>query len=100
MSAPKLDPQNYNPPAQRHTGQTMLRLGENPWIRDTLQKTNVEVAIRVEDLCKVFGKIKAVDHLSFSVPGGTTCALLGANGAGKTTTLSMLLGLLLPTSGS
>ncbi len=78
----------------------MLRLGENPWIRDTLQKTNVEVAIRVEDLCKVFGKIKAVDHLSFSVPGGTTCALLGANGAGKTTTLSMLLGLLLPTSGS
>lgn len=41
----------------------------------------------------------AVDRISFSVARGTTCALLGGNGAGKTTTLSMLLGLLKPTSG-
>ncbi len=56
-------------------------------------------AIRVVDLVKRFGDIVAVDGISFAVPRGITAALLGANGAGKTTTLSMLLGLLLPTSG-
>lgn len=57
-------------------------------------------AIEVDGLCKRFGEVVAVDNISFSVPGGSTCALLGGNGAGKTTTLSMLLGLLLPTSGT
>ena len=42
----------------------------------------------------------AVDHLSFSLEKGSITALLGGNGAGKTTTLSMLLGLLEPSSGS
>jgi len=41
-----------------------------------------------------------VDHLSFSLEKGSITALLGGNGAGKTTTLSMLLGLLEPSSGS
>jgi ABC-2 type transport system ATP-binding protein len=40
-----------------------------------------------------------VDGISFTVARGVTAALLGGNGAGKTTTLSILLGLLLPTSG-
>ena len=56
-------------------------------------------AIEVDQLCKYYGKVLAVDHISFEVPTGATYALLGGNGAGKTTTLSMLLGLLLPTSG-
>lgn len=56
--------------------------------------------IEVADLCKRFGDFTAVDHVSFRVRAGITCALLGGNGAGKTTTLSMLLGLLLPTSGT
>lgn len=38
--------------------------------------------------------------MTFDVAPGTTTALLGGNGAGKTTTLSILLGVLLPTSGS
>jgi ABC-2 type transport system ATP-binding protein len=58
-----------------------------------------ETVIRVQDLRKRFGAVTAVDGLSFTVERGTTVALLGANGAGKTTTLSMLLGLLLPSSG-
>ena len=58
------------------------------------------VAIAVEGLCKRFGTVAAVQDLCFSIPVGTTCALLGGNGAGKTTTLSMLLGLLLPSAGS
>ncbi|MBC7953231.1 MAG: ABC transporter ATP-binding protein [Rhodospirillaceae bacterium] len=57
-------------------------------------------ALQVEDLTKSFGPVKAVDGISFAVPRGSTTALLGGNGAGKTTTISMLLGLLLPSSGT
>lgn len=57
-------------------------------------------AITVQDLSKIYGKIPAVNGISFSVREGATCALLGGNGAGKTTTLSILLGLLKPTSGA
>lgn len=58
------------------------------------------MSIRVRDLSKCFGRVTAVDHISFDVPAGQTVALLGGNGAGKTTTLSILLGLLLPSSGT
>lgn len=55
--------------------------------------------IVVERLTKRFGSVAAVNDVSFRVTEGSTTALLGGNGAGKTTTLSILLGLLLPTSG-
>mgnify|MGYP002713181711 CR=1 FL=1 len=55
--------------------------------------------ILVEDLTKHFATVVAVAGIDFFVDQGEVCALLGGNGAGKTTTLSMLLGLLLPTSG-
>lgn len=57
-------------------------------------------AIEVVALTKQFGEVTAVAGVSFAVEVGSTCALLGGNGAGKTTTLSMLLGVLLPSSGS
>ena len=57
-------------------------------------------AIRVEGLTKSYGQTRAVDRLTFSVARGETLGLLGGNGAGKTTTIAMLLGLLIPTSGS
>jgi ABC-2 type transport system ATP-binding protein len=60
----------------------------------------MEAAIEVHGLTKRFAKALAVDGIDFSVRRGSTTALLGGNGAGKTTTLSMLLGLLLPTSGT
>lgn len=57
-------------------------------------------AIEAERLTKRYGDTLAVDAISFTVPTGSTVGLLGGNGAGKTTTLAMLLGLLIPTSGS
>ena len=56
-------------------------------------------AISVRALTKRFGDITAVRGISFSVEEGRVSALLGGNGAGKTTTISMLLGLLTPSSG-
>lgn len=56
--------------------------------------------IEVSGLTKIFGSVRAVDGIDFTVQRGVTSALLGGNGAGKTTTIAMLLGLLLPTSGS
>lgn len=55
--------------------------------------------LKVEGLTKSFGEVAAVDHISFEARRGETIGLLGGNGAGKTTTLSMLLGLVRPTSG-
>lgn len=57
-------------------------------------------AIAIKDLVKSFGDVKAVDGIDFEVPSGSTVALLGGNGAGKTTTIAMLLGLIVPTSGT
>jgi ABC-2 type transport system ATP-binding protein len=58
-----------------------------------------DAAIAVRDLRKCYGRVEAVTGLTFTVRRGMTTALLGGNGAGKTTTLSMLLGVLAPTSG-
>jgi ABC-2 type transport system ATP-binding protein len=56
-------------------------------------------AIRVEHLVKRYAETLAVNDLSFTLARGRVLGLLGGNGAGKTTTISMLLGLLVPTSG-
>jgi ABC-2 type transport system ATP-binding protein len=56
-------------------------------------------AIVVAGLSKRYGAVQAVAELSFTVPAGSSTALLGANGAGKTTTIAMLLGLLAPSAG-
>lgn len=57
-------------------------------------------AIEVENLVKDYGPVRAVAGLSFAVAGGSTTALLGGNGAGKSTTIGIIMGLVLPTSGT
>src|SRR5712671_1238348 len=59
-----------------------------------------ESAIEVDDLVKVYGTTRAVDGITFSLARGSVTGLLGGNGAGKTTTIAMILGLVMPTSGS
>jgi len=54
----------------------------------------------IENLTKRYGSFEAVTNLSFSVSAGEIFALLGPNGAGKTTTIRMLMGILVPTSGT
>lgn len=55
--------------------------------------------IRVQQLCKQFGDLKAVNQLSFTVGQGQVYGFLGQNGAGKSTTIRMLLTLIEPGSG-
>lgn len=56
-------------------------------------------AIQLNGISKRFGKTVALDDVSFTVPQGVVCAVLGANGAGKTTAIRILLGLESPDKG-
>ena len=56
--------------------------------------------IKVESLHKSFGKVKAVQGISFAANDGKITGLLGPNGAGKSTTLRILYTVLKPDSGS
>ncbi|HSR66806.1 MAG TPA: ABC transporter ATP-binding protein [Acidobacteriota bacterium] len=55
--------------------------------------------LRTLHLGKSFGKVRAVEDLSISVPRGKIYGFLGRNGAGKTTTLRMLMGIIRPDQG-
>jgi ABC-2 type transport system ATP-binding protein len=57
------------------------------------------VSLLIDDLHKMFGRVVALDGLSFEVPAGEIFGFLGANGAGKTTTMRIALGVLAANSG-
>ena len=59
-----------------------------------------DTVIRINALSKSFAAVAAVQGVSFTLRRGTTLGLLGGNGAGKTTTIGMMLGLIVPSSGS
>jgi ABC-2 type transport system ATP-binding protein len=58
------------------------------------------VVIKVENLVKVYGPIRAVDGISFEVNKGEVFGMLGPNGAGKTTTVEIIEGLRVQDSGT
>ncbi|MYC06255.1 MAG: ABC transporter ATP-binding protein [Chloroflexi bacterium] len=59
-----------------------------------------DIVIRVDNLTKHYGELRAVDGVSFDVRRGEVLGILGPNGAGKTTTLECIEGLTEPTSGA
>lgn len=56
--------------------------------------------IKVENLCRNFGEIKAVKNISFNIEKGDILGFIGPNGAGKSTTMRMITGYLTPSSGT
>ena len=60
---------------------------------------NNNYSIRVKNLNKSYGNLKAVDNISFGVKSGEIFGFLGPNGAGKTTTSRMITGVFPPDSG-
>lgn len=58
-----------------------------------------DAVIRVKNLKKYFGEVKAVNDISFQVEQGELFGFLGINGAGKSTTINMLCTVFEPTSG-
>ena len=56
--------------------------------------------IKVENLSKNYGSVKAVKSISFELKDGQVVGFLGANGAGKSTTLKIMTGYISPSSGN
>ena len=52
-----------------------------------------DIALRLENVSRHYGKVRAVDDLSLEIPSGTFVTLLGPSGCGKSTTLAMIAGL-------
>jgi branched-chain amino acid transport system ATP-binding protein len=59
-----------------------------------------EILLELQNLCRSFGGLKAVDDVSFSVPAGVIQAVIGPNGAGKSTLFNLISGRLKADGGS
>ena len=70
----------------------------NRWLTNTYLL--LETILTIENLTKKYGKLTAVDNLSFSIEKGNVYGILGPNGSGKSTTLGIVLNVVNKTSGS
>jgi len=61
--------------------------------------SGVAPVVSLRGVSKVFGKLRALDNFTMSVPAGQTYGLIGPNGSGKTTLMRIIVGLTQPTSG-
>ncbi|KAK6034386.1 ABC transporter, ATP-binding protein [Cooperia oncophora] len=68
--------------------------------RVSVQQSGDDMALEVNDLCKMYGYLRALDGLTMGVRNSECFGLLGANGAGKTTTFDILTGQSFATSGT
>lgn len=57
------------------------------------------MSIKIDNLTKIYGTQKAVDHISFQIDKGQVVGFIGPNGAGKSTTMKIITGYLPPTEG-
>src|SRR5260370_827666 len=81
----------------------MYAVISTPGLRSEKEKqmsVSAETAVRLQGVTKRYAAVRAVQRIDLEIRRGETVALLGPNGAGKTTTISLLLGLLLPSSGT
>jgi len=86
-----------------HVQSAFARLSpvETPLSPSVIEVTTSErTGIRLTNLTKSYGVVKAVRGIDLTINPGETLALLGPNGAGKTTTIDMMLGLIRPDAGS
>jgi len=81
-------------PAQRRRPPARPRHGLEPW-----EDPAAEPYVRVDNVSKAFGDVRAVDRIDLAIYRGELFALLGASGCGKTTLLRMLAGFETPTQG-
>jgi ABC-type polysaccharide/polyol phosphate transport system ATPase subunit len=104
-----LSPQERQRSRLRKHDEARLRGGQRPWREAEWRRINAErsgisintsgQAIVADRLRKSFGELIAVQEVSLAARQGEILSLLGPNGAGKSTTISMLSGLLAPSSG-
>lgn len=59
----------------------------------------MDSAVLFHNVCRYYGEVRAVDHVSFEVSDGEFFAMLGPSGSGKTTSLRLIAGFEKPTSG-
>ena len=58
-----------------------------------------DIALRLENVSRHYGKVRAVDDLSLEIPAGNFVTLLGPSGCGKSTLLRAIAGFVTPESG-
>src|SRR5579862_5303705 len=89
-------------PCSHHPGGRRVSrgLGRPPPYPAAGEKDGSLRVITVEHLTKHYGRVAAVNDISFEVNKGEILGFLGPNGAGKTTTMRILTGFMPPTSGS
>jgi len=68
-------------------------------VKQVLKLYKLKKILSINNLTKKFGKITAVDNLSFDIEKGKIYGILGPNGSGKSTTLGIVLNVVNPTSG-
>jgi ABC-2 type transport system ATP-binding protein len=78
---------------------SVYRRGNFQGLNNTKGMYSVPPVLEAIDIVKHYGKLVAVDGVSFSVEAGTCFGLLGPNGAGKTTTIEVIEDVDVPTSG-
>ncbi len=73
--------------------------GQLPTALSQIPAPSGAILLKVTDLCRSFGGLRAVDAVSFEVKPGHVKSLIGPNGAGKTTVLNLMSGVLTTDSG-
>ena len=62
-------------------------------------RIKLETILKIDNLCKNYGRIKAIKNISFEIKKGNVYGILGPNGSGKSTTLGIILNVVNETSG-